>query len=92
MSESFYGYAPSIPANATLLAVFGVALLIHTGQGIYYRSWATMVAFGLGCLCEVIGMLGVHVPRSMALGETLNGELGYGGRIIMHSNAYDLDG
>ena len=55
ISESFYGYAPSYPPNAILLAIFGLAFIVHTAQGVYYRTWGTLIAFSLGCLSEVIG-------------------------------------
>lgn len=56
VTESFYGYAPSNPPNATLLALFGLALIVHSAQAIYYRTWGTFIAFSLGCLSEVIGI------------------------------------
>lgn len=55
VSDSFYGYAPSTPPNAILLALFGLALIAHTAQGFYYRAWGSLITFGLGCICEVIG-------------------------------------
>ena len=57
VSDSFYGYAPSTPPNAILLAFFGLALILHTAQGVHYRTWGTLIAFDLGCICEVIGTL-----------------------------------
>lgn len=56
VSESFYGYAPSYPPNAIILTIFGLAFIVHTAQGAYYRTWGTLVAFSLGCLSEVIGL------------------------------------
>lgn len=60
VSESFYGYAPSTPPNAILLALFGVALILHTVQGVRYRSWGTLIPFVLGCICEVVGELRIN--------------------------------
>lgn len=57
VTSSFYGYAPSYPPNAILLALFGIALIIHATQGLYFRTWGILAAFSLGCLCEVIGMI-----------------------------------
>lgn len=57
VTSSFYGYAPSYPPNAILLALFGLAFIIHTAQGLYFRTWGILVAFSLGCLCEVIGTI-----------------------------------
>lgn len=56
VTESFYGYAPSYPPNAILLALFGLAFIVHSAQGLYYRTWGTLIAFSLGCLSEVIGI------------------------------------
>lgn len=56
VTESFYGYAPSYPPNAILLALFGLALIVHSAQGLYYRTWGTLIAFSLGCVSEVIGI------------------------------------
>lgn len=57
VTSSFYGYAPSYPPNAILLALFGLAFIIHMAQGLYFRTWGILVAFSLGCLCEVIGKI-----------------------------------
>ena len=56
LSESYYGYAPSLPPNVILLVLFGLALVAHTAQGIYYRTWGTLTAFFFGCVCELLGM------------------------------------
>lgn len=64
ISESFYGYAPSYPPNILLLILFGIALFAHTAQGVYYRTWGTLAAFSLGCICEVIGTSRMLSPLS----------------------------
>ena len=102
VTSSFYGYAPSYPPNAILLALFGLAFIIHTAQGVYFRTWGILVAFSLGCLCEVIGTIryvyGLRYMRPhITPGHRLTGHIffsnaGYGGRIMMHANAYDLNG
>lgn len=105
VTSSFYGYAPSYPPNAILLALFGLAFIIHTAQGLYFRTWGILVAFSLGCLCEVIGMIRssaycteIYAPPHITPGHGLTGHIffslhpGYGGRIMMHANAYDLNG
>jgi len=71
IDQSPYSYAPSLPPNAILLAFFSVSLLIHTIQGIYYRTWGLLVALVCGGLCEVIG---------------------YVGRLMMHKNAFSING
>lgn len=102
VTNSFYGYAPSYPPNAILLALFGLALIIHTAQGIYFRTWGILVAFSLGCLCEVIGTIRSttyvlrymrpHITPGHGLTWHLLSNAGYGGRIMMHANAYELNG
>lgn len=98
VTSSFYGYGPSYPPNAILLALFGLAFIIHTAQGLYFRTWGILVAFSLGCLCEVIGTIrsSTYVLRYMRpwadMAYFLSLNAGYGGRIMMHANAYDLNG
>lgn len=67
VTESFYGYAPSYPPNVALLVLFGLALIVHSAQGYYYRTWGTLIAFSLGCLSEVIGMSGLLATQSTAV-------------------------
>lgn len=71
ISQSFYGYAPSLGPNVALLVIFALTLIAHGVQGIYYRAWGTLTAMGWGCICEV---------------------LGYAGRLMMHPNAFNLNG
>lgn len=65
ISGSFFGYAPSLPPNAVLLALFSVAIIAHTAQGVYYRTWGTFIAFFFGCLSDIIGIL----QNSMLIGK-----------------------
>ena len=58
VEASVYQYRPSVPANAVLLALFGVCGLLHTYQGIRYRAWWYMTAMQLGCICEILGYIG----------------------------------
>ncbi|KAG8528375.1 uncharacterized protein KY384_007293 [Bacidia gigantensis] len=58
LSDSFYGYFPSLAANTVFLVLFIFMWIAHGGQGIYYRSWSTFAAMNLGCLCEVLGYIG----------------------------------
>ncbi|CAG9948029.1 unnamed protein product [Clonostachys rosea f. rosea IK726] len=55
---SIYSYRPSLPGNATLLALFGVVGIIHTYLGIRWKSWGFMVGMQLGCISEIIGYIG----------------------------------
>ena len=58
VESSIYGYYPSLPGNAFLLAWFLVLLLVNTILGIRYRKWSYMVALDLGCISEIIGYIG----------------------------------
>ncbi|KAF6220747.1 hypothetical protein HO133_003180 [Letharia lupina] len=71
VSQSFYGYSPSLGPDITLLVLFSMALVGHGVQGWYYRAWGTLTAMLWGCICEV---------------------LGYIGRLMMHPNAFNLNG
>lgn len=56
---SYYGYQPSLKANAVLLAVFGFSCLAYIGQGILSRRFIGFtIAMVLGTLGETIGYVG----------------------------------
>jgi hypothetical protein len=55
VTATVYGYAPSLPANATLLAIFSIVLAAQLIQGVGWRIWGFMTAFVLGSLVEMIG-------------------------------------
>jgi hypothetical protein len=55
VTATAYGYAPSLPANATLLAVFSLVLVAQLIQGVGWKTWGFMTAFVVGSLIEVIG-------------------------------------
>ena len=57
VTAAAFGYVPSLPANATLLAVFSLVLVAQLIQGAGWRTWGFMTAFVLGSLIEVIGKL-----------------------------------
>ncbi|RAH66143.1 RTA1 domain-containing protein [Aspergillus aculeatinus CBS 121060] len=52
--ETSYGYVPSLTAASWFVAFFGLSMLIHTAQVIYYRAWGCAV-FSIGCLVELLG-------------------------------------
>lgn len=52
---SVYGYRPSIAANATFLALFATAMLVHIYLGIRWKTWWFMIFMILGCLLEIGG-------------------------------------
>lgn len=50
-----FQYRPSLPANAVFLALFALAILVHLGIGIMWRSWWFMACMVAGSSIEVIG-------------------------------------
>jgi RTA1 like protein len=57
-SESIYGYAPSLSANAFFAAFFGTFMVINIFFGIRYRSWTFLIAMAVGCMTECLGYVG----------------------------------
>ena len=55
---SVFRYQPSIPANATLLAIFGVLLLIHATLGVKFKTNGYMVCMLAGCVLQIVGYSG----------------------------------
>ncbi|KAL1302764.1 hypothetical protein AAFC00_003111 [Neodothiora populina] len=49
-----YGYKPSLAGGIVFCVLFGLSMLVHVGQSIYYRSWWSMV-FAVGALTELLG-------------------------------------
>lgn len=59
IEESYYGYQPSLKANAILLGVFGFSCLAYIGQGIMSRRFIGFtIAMVFGTLGESIGYVG----------------------------------
>lgn len=54
-SVGVYEYRPSLAANSVFIALFAIALVIHLGLGIKYRTWAFLFAMFWGCASELIG-------------------------------------
>ena len=50
-----YEYRPSLAANTTFIALFGLALVIHVVLGVKYKTWAFLFAVFWGCASELIG-------------------------------------
>lgn len=44
-----YGYVPSLSAASAFVAFFGLSMLLHTTQMIWFRTWWCAV-FSIGCL------------------------------------------
>lgn len=55
---SIYTYRPSLPANITLLALFGAICLIHTYLGWRWKAWGFMIGILVGCAGEITGYYG----------------------------------
>lgn len=59
LSESYWGYRPSLGANDTFLVLFGISTLVFVGQGFLNKAWLGFtIAMVCGCLLEVIGYIG----------------------------------
>ena len=52
---SVYQYRPSLAANVCFLLFFAIAMIIHLGIGIKWRSWFFVFCMFWGCVCEIIG-------------------------------------
>lgn len=48
IEDSSYDYRPSLPMNATLLALFGLSCILNIGQGLRYKTWTFMASMVLG--------------------------------------------
>ncbi|KAL7924763.1 RTA1 like domain-containing protein [Trichoderma austrokoningii] len=55
---SVYKYRPSVAANATFVALFGLSILVHIILGIRWRQWNFMALMIVGCLVEIGGYAG----------------------------------
>jgi len=55
---SLYSYRPSLAANITFAALFGVVGLVHLYLGFRWKSWGFTVGMLLGCVTEIIGYVG----------------------------------
>ena len=58
VQASVFGYRPSLVANATFIALFAVAGIVHTYLGIRWRSWFFMGCMLAGCVSASIGYIG----------------------------------
>ena len=55
---SVFQYQPSIPANATLAAIFGLLLFVHLVQGIWFKTFGYMACMSVGCVLQIVGYVG----------------------------------
>jgi hypothetical protein len=58
VEASIYSYRPSLPANATLLTLFALSGIIHSGQWAVWRTHSFSAPIIVGCVSEVIGYVG----------------------------------
>lgn len=52
---SVFQYRPSLAANAIFIAIFGVLLVAHLVQGVWYKTWSYMGCICAGCILQIIG-------------------------------------
>lgn len=55
VQASIYQYRPSLAANAALLALYGVSLVITVAQSIKHRTWIFLSTIFFGYAAEMIG-------------------------------------
>jgi hypothetical protein len=55
---SVFQYQPSIAANATFIAIFGILLAVQIFQGVWYKTWGHMACVAAGSILQVIGYIG----------------------------------
>jgi hypothetical protein len=55
---STYGYRPSLPFSATIIALYVMVLTAQIVMGFRYKHWAFVSTMVLGCLDEIIGYVG----------------------------------
>ncbi|MCJ1474047.1 hypothetical protein MMC13_002705 [Lambiella insularis] len=59
LSDSYYAYRPSLPANAVFLALFSFSLVCFTLQAVLSRRFVGFtIALVAGCILEVVGYAG----------------------------------
>ncbi|KAF3010917.1 hypothetical protein E8E13_010000 [Curvularia kusanoi] len=59
LSDSYWGYRPSLAANVTFLVLFVLSTVAYVGQGFLNKAWLGFtIAMVCGCLLEVIGYIG----------------------------------
>ncbi|KAK3682957.1 parasitic phase-specific protein PSP-1 [Podospora appendiculata] len=55
LETSVFQYQPSIPAQAIIIVLFALSMLVHIWQGFRYKSWSFMICIVIGCVDECIG-------------------------------------
>lgn len=55
---SVYGYRPSLPLSAVLIALYAISIIVQVVLGWRYKTWGYMTAMILGAVDEIIGYVG----------------------------------
>ncbi|KEQ92110.1 hypothetical protein AUEXF2481DRAFT_8073 [Aureobasidium subglaciale EXF-2481] len=55
IKQSIFQYRPSLAANSVFIALFGLSLIIHVFEGVFYKQKTFAMLMSLGCICEMIG-------------------------------------
>ncbi|KAF4809839.1 Sphingoid long-chain base transporter RSB1 [Colletotrichum siamense] len=58
LEASLLKYQPSIPANSTFIALFALAMIIHSVIGFRAKTWGFTASVIGGCLIEIVGYVG----------------------------------
>ncbi|KAF2113959.1 RTA1 like protein-domain-containing protein [Lophiotrema nucula] len=70
LSLSYWGYLPSLGANAFFLALFAISTILFVGQGVLSRRFLGFTfAMVSGCALEVIGYVGRTMAHHNPFGE-----------------------
>lgn len=67
IEDSFYAYIPSLAANLAFVAIFGLSLLLHLGQGLWW--WKPWKGFAIAMVVGNVGEFFCYV--SFCLREVL---------------------
>jgi hypothetical protein len=55
---SVYGYRPSLPLSAVLIALYAISIIVQVVLGWRYKTWGFMTIMILGAIDEIIGYVG----------------------------------
>ncbi|KAK6352366.1 hypothetical protein TWF730_009194 [Orbilia blumenaviensis] len=58
ISASWFGYRPSLPMNATFLAIFTIAFTAHIFLSVHYKTHGFGICMSIACGLEVSGYIG----------------------------------
>ncbi len=58
VQASVYGYRPSLPANITFIALYGLVMVIHAYLGVRWKTWWFSGCVLIGAINAIIGYAG----------------------------------